>query len=81
MRLEVDVERRKERGKRSSVGDRERGRNGGRREGSEGRKREEKRPTEAADRRRYIDRRAQTTYRRAVVSSFSFRSRAFAAFL
>lgn len=77
MRLEVDVERRKERGKRSSVGDRERGR----REGSEGRKREEKRPTEAADRRRYIDRRAQATYRRAVVSSFSFRSRAFAAFL
>lgn len=69
------MERRKERGKRSSVGDR------GRREGSEGRKREEKRPTEAADRRRYIDRRAQTTYRRAVVSSFSFRSRAFAAFL
>lgn len=77
MRLEVGVERRKERGKRSSVGDRERGR----REGSEGRKREEKRPTEAADRRRYIDRRAQTTYRRVVVSSFSFRSRAFAAFL
>lgn len=69
------MERRKERGKRSSVVDR------GRREGSEGRKREEKRPTEAADRRRYIDRRAQTTYRRAVVSSFSFRSRAFAAFL